>query len=583
MSFGCTLMEDPVLASDGHTYNRQDIQNWFKDHNTSPQTNEPFEDKVLRPNIAIRKQVIRWREMHGIPIPSFASSRAGGGGGAAAIQISNTMCSFSNQPLQVFCINCDKAICVNCAIDPARCQSHDMRPLASIVSSVRDAHAAWLQLRDGRPQHLQAETERVSAAANAAIEYITREIREDEAELKLELQRACAGDLQDLLQEQAQLLANVEIAAASPLAAVAGSEACRYLQTAVSRGLRAPGEDEVGGRFVAAAAAAAAGAGCARLRRMPLGRIVVKGVAVAVAGRARGVGGVAADGVGFLRAFGRSGTRKGQFQHPFCIAFDHESNLVVSDHGNNRIQVFRYSDGQHLRTIGRQGAGDCQVSYPYGVAFDGAGHLVVVDHGNHRVQVLNYADGSHVRTIGSEGSGDGQFLHPSSVAIDADGNIVVHDGHSNGRIQFFRLGDGAHIRSICSRGSGPEQLAGYGGMAFDPQGNLVVADGGNNRIQVFRYSDGQHLRTIGQLGTCDCQFKKPYGVAFDGAGHLVVVEYSNHRVQVLNYADGSHVRTIGSKGSGDGQFETPLGGITIDGDGRIIVCDSHNHRIQVLQ
>jgi len=172
MAFGCTLMEDPVVASDGHTYNRQDIQNWFDSHDTSPLTREPFEDKMLRPNIAIRKQIIRWREKQGLPAPTFADpakARAGGGVGAAATQMSNTLCGFSKQPLQVFCINCEKAICLNCAIDPARCQSHNMRSLASIVSSVRDAHAAWLQLRDGRPQQLRTETLRVAAAANAAI------------------------------------------------------------------------------------------------------------------------------------------------------------------------------------------------------------------------------------------------------------------------------------------------------------------------------------------------------------------------------------------------------------------------------
>ena len=182
MAFGCTLMEDPVVASDGHTYNRQDIQNWLVTQNTSPITREPFEDKILRPNIAIRKQVIRWREMHGLSIPLFAAP-AKAQAGTAATQISNNVCGFSKQPLQVFCVNCDKAICLNCAIDPARCQSHEMRSLASIVSSLRHVHTAWLQLRDGRPQQLQTETERVSLAANAAIESITREIRENEAEL----------------------------------------------------------------------------------------------------------------------------------------------------------------------------------------------------------------------------------------------------------------------------------------------------------------------------------------------------------------------------------------------------------------
>ena len=270
MAFLCTLMDDPVVASDGHTYNREDIQNWFKHHDTSPHTNEPFEHKILIPNIAMRKQIIAWREKHGLPIPSFgapakAQASGGGGGCAGAGQILKpaALCGFSKQPLLVYCITCDKAICVSCAIDPARCQSHTMRQLASIVSSVRDVHAAWLQLREGRPHQLQAETERVTAAADAAIELFTREIREEEAELKVELQRACVGDLEGALEEQAQLLADVEVAAASPDAAVAGSEACRCLRAAATGAPRAPGEKDRGGRFEpAAAAAAAAAVGC---------------------------------------------------------------------------------------------------------------------------------------------------------------------------------------------------------------------------------------------------------------------------------------------------------------------------------
>jgi hypothetical protein len=266
MVFGLTLMEDPVVASDGHTYNRADIENWLKTHDTSPQTSEPVEDKVLRPNIAMRKQIIAWREKHGLPVPSFAApakAPAARGGGAEG---------WSGQlaePLMVFCMTCDKAISVSCAIDLARCKLHDTRHIAAIVSSVRHAHTEWLQLHKGRPEQLQADTERIDAAAAAAMTEIQAEV----AELKLELHRMCVGDLECTLQEQAQLLADVQIAAASPHAAVAGSDACRCLRTAVA--LR-PVEDAGGGRFEAVAGNGGdAGAAAARSRR--LGRIVCGG------------------------------------------------------------------------------------------------------------------------------------------------------------------------------------------------------------------------------------------------------------------------------------------------------------------
>ena len=110
MAFLCTLMDDPVVASDGHTYNREEIQNWFKHHDVSPLTNEPFEDKVLRPNMDMRKRIIAWREKHGLPVPSFgapAKAQAAGGGGSGGggtghIRKPAPLCGFSKQPLQVF-------------------------------------------------------------------------------------------------------------------------------------------------------------------------------------------------------------------------------------------------------------------------------------------------------------------------------------------------------------------------------------------------------------------------------------------------------------------------------------------------
>jgi hypothetical protein len=298
----------------------------------------------------------------------------------------------------------------------------------------------------------------------------------------------------------------------------------------------------------------------------------------------RGVGGVAAVGVGFLRALNIRSPEpvNGHLFNPRGLAFDHEGNIVVSWAAG--IDVFRCSDWRCLKSIIMNGQSMIPKD-PCGVTLDCAGHLVVTFHCGGCAHVLNYADGSLVHIIGSPGEGRSpgqgpdQLGMPSGVAIDVDGNIVVHDGAGNGRIQIFRMSDGAHMRTI---GKGTLS-GGYGGVAFDAEGNLVVSDCGNHCIRVFRYSDGQLLRTIGQKGTGNGQFEVPVDFALDGAGHLVVAEQGNFRVQVLNYADGSHVRTIGSQGSGDGQFKRLFGGIAIDSDGHIFICDNDNNRIQVLQ
>jgi hypothetical protein len=54
---GYTLMADPVVYADGHSYDRAAIEEWFRLHNTSPLTNQPLQSKHLIPNHTLRKTI----------------------------------------------------------------------------------------------------------------------------------------------------------------------------------------------------------------------------------------------------------------------------------------------------------------------------------------------------------------------------------------------------------------------------------------------------------------------------------------------------------------------------------------------
>lgn len=58
------VMRDPVMASDGHTYERVAIERWlFRDgHLASPRTNAPLPTMDLIPNFALRMQIIQAAE-----------------------------------------------------------------------------------------------------------------------------------------------------------------------------------------------------------------------------------------------------------------------------------------------------------------------------------------------------------------------------------------------------------------------------------------------------------------------------------------------------------------------------------------
>ncbi|KAK9829123.1 hypothetical protein WJX72_004016 [[Myrmecia] bisecta] len=52
-----TLMVDPVIAADGHTYERTALEEWFSRNETSPMTGMVLDMKHLFPNIALRRLI----------------------------------------------------------------------------------------------------------------------------------------------------------------------------------------------------------------------------------------------------------------------------------------------------------------------------------------------------------------------------------------------------------------------------------------------------------------------------------------------------------------------------------------------
>ena len=59
------IFSDPVIASDGHTYERLAIQEWLGRHaSTSPMTREVISISDLRPNHVVRKWLEEWYETY---------------------------------------------------------------------------------------------------------------------------------------------------------------------------------------------------------------------------------------------------------------------------------------------------------------------------------------------------------------------------------------------------------------------------------------------------------------------------------------------------------------------------------------
>ena len=65
-AFGCDLMDDPVVAADGHTYERKDIEKWFaQGKTTSPATGAQLMSLSLVTNYKILSAINEWHAKRG--------------------------------------------------------------------------------------------------------------------------------------------------------------------------------------------------------------------------------------------------------------------------------------------------------------------------------------------------------------------------------------------------------------------------------------------------------------------------------------------------------------------------------------
>jgi hypothetical protein len=251
----------------------------------------------------------------------------------------------------------------------------------------------------------------------------------------------------------------------------------------------------------------------------------------------------------------------------------------------------------HIYTVagnGKQGfSGDggpatsAELRFPYAVAVDGAGNLLVADHGNNRVRVVAVATGTfygqamtagHIYTIAGDGtagfSGDGgpatsaELNQPQSVTVDGAGNLVIADSFNN-RIRVVAVATGTFYGQAMTAGD-IYTIAGNGTRAFSGDGGPATG----------------------------AELAEPSGVAVDGAGNVLIADFANNRVRVVAPATGTFygqamtggdIYTVAGNGTlgfnGDGGPATSAEltfpeGVAVDGAGNLLIADTGSSRVR---
>jgi ribosomal protein L13E len=241
MMFTCELMADPVVASDGITYERDSIQLWMRTHDASPHTNTPFDHQMLIPNIIARKQIAAWCEENSVPVPvapkRMAEAAVAGGGAALAplLQKPHVTCALhENEPVRVFCKDCCRGVCTLCAVDTKRCKAHAVEALDALIEELQADGECWARAREECARSAQQLCATIQADANAKIQTIAAEaaVLQQEVQLAAAARSTALGAIVDKRRERVELVVG---AAASPDVAVKGSAAAAVVAAALGR------------------------------------------------------------------------------------------------------------------------------------------------------------------------------------------------------------------------------------------------------------------------------------------------------------------------------------------------------------
>lgn len=283
---------------------------------------------------------------------------------------------------------------------------------------------------------------------------------------------------------------------------------------------------------------------------------------------------------GVAQVIGRRGTSVGEFRQPAGVAWIDDETLLISDRGNDRLQIIGL-DGTVKGVV--NGTENEPVVRPGAVAVDRErGLIALVEPDMNRVRVLD-RDGDGRATWGDWGPFTGLFDEPVHASWH-EGRLFIVD-RRNHRVQSF-LADGSDPISWGQHELVPHEGNGRlhypDAIAIAPDGSFgVVVESIEDRIQVFTAFDREVHEEEFQI-PFDKTTLTHLGVFADIDGNLLAaIEPENHFVFLFDIEQSVPIiiNRFGERGDRFGLLVRPTG-IDLDFDRRsILIVDSVTRRI----
>ena len=203
---------------------------------------------------------------------------------------------------------------------------------------------------------------------------------------------------------------------------------------------------------------------------------------------------VADSGNRLVQVFGPLGDFKFEFpitvpdgprpSDPVDVVLDESKDrCYVIDNDNHRILVYNRDGSRYLKHWGGSGDKPGEFQFPFLAALENQSTLYVVDVLNTRVQALN-EEGRAMAYIGKWGVDRGQFYRPKGVTVDTKDRIYVTDSYL-GVVQVFE-----RFRKFLGVLGTPErQMIKFStpvGIAMDDGLRLYVVEMLLNKVSVYQ-------------------------------------------------------------------------------------------------
>ena len=207
---------------------------------------------------------------------------------------------------------------------------------------------------------------------------------------------------------------------------------------------------------------------------------------------------------------------------------------------------------------------------PWGMALNSKRQLVVAEFSGQKVIGFD-KNGKKVQTISHQ-----KFINPTGVAVDEDDNIYVIDSGNSSLFKFSK--EGKLMKTVRQRGTRPGEFSNPIFIKiFNDQ--LYVCDCGKQRVEILN-TELEYVNGFGCRGNGDGQFESPTDIAQDRMGNLYVTDADNNCVQVFDSKRFQQFcYAFSMKGTA---FKRPYS-ICVSSDQFVYVCDTGKNCVSVFK